>query len=531
MDIKKEKIESSALQPGMYVTELDRPWIDSPFLLQGFVLEDPQDIDLMKTMCAYVFIDRTKSIGPHYRAELKHDVAIKREGAVVRIKAPKSVTPEKDTPAMSKARRGEKVSFLDIMRDLKNIQLADQGETTPENSVIYNVRHVADTVEQVRIHPAANGTHSKDNSPATGSLLEGVSGFMLGLFKREKLKTNIQYNDGYSADESAANDAYKVSIYHDDTPVENEIAAVFPVYEQSQIATRDIFDAVANEQQIDISAVSEVLDSMVESIGKTPDALLWLAKLKQTDNYAYNHALNVSINLMAFCNFLALSKTQIKHSGLAGLLQDIGKVKLSPDILLKAGKLTREEFEHAKLHVEESIKILRNSPDIPSEVISLVARHHERTDGSGYPRGLSDNELDLASQASGLIDTYCALTAHKSYAKALFHQQALDEIHHLADIQFRSELINQFIQFMGMYPVSSLVELNTGEVGVVIQQNQVRRLQPRIMLLLDQNKERYKSPVFLNLLHEPNTPSGDLYKITKSLIPNSYGLNPDDFFQ
>ena len=171
---------------------------------------------------------------------------------------------------------------------------------------------------------------------------------------------------------------------------------------------------------------------------------------------------------MAFANFLALSRTQIKEMGLAGLLQDVGKVKLSADVLLKEGKLTREEFDYVKKHVDESLKILEKTPDIPTTVIFLVAQHHERIDGSGYPNQLQESQISLPSQIAGLIDTYCAITSHKAYAKGVFHQEALDKIHQLSGKQFSSGLVDQLVQFMGMYPVSSLVELNTGEVGVVI---------------------------------------------------------------
>ncbi len=131
---------------------------------------------------------------------------------------------------------------------------------------------------------------------------------------------------------------------------------------------------------------------------------------------------------------------------------------------------------------------------------------------------------------AGLIDTYCAITSHKCYAKGVYHQEALEKIHRLSGKQFSSELVDQLVQFMGMYPVSSLVELNTGEVGVVIQQNQVRRLLPRLMLLLDPSKQRYQAPVILNLLNSPSTPNGEPYTIVKSLAPDSYGLNPNDFY-
>jgi len=390
------------------------------------------------------------------------------------------------------------------------------------------MRHGANTAAQEALphrHESA-----KNQKSITQKLTEDVGGFIGGLFKRNKLKDSLNDASDTNNKRAAPDDGYRITIYEEEAPVENEIAIIAPIYEQSQIATRDIFQSVANEQHLDLTAVSEILDSMVESIGRTPDALLWLAKLKKTDDYAYNHALNVSITLMAFGNFLALSKKQIKELGLAGLLQDVGKVKISSDILLKEGKLTREEFEHAKKHVDESLKILETTPNIPNSAIFLVAQHHERIDGSGYPYQLKGNQIGLVSQIAGLVDTYCALTSHKSYAKGVFHQQALDEIHQLSGKQFSHELVDQLVQFMGMYPVSSLVELNTGEVAVVIQQNQVRRLLPRLMLLLDHEKVRYDSPVILNLLNNPATPSGEPYKIIRSLPPDSYGLNPNDFY-
>lgn len=505
----------------MYVAELDRPWQGTPFMLQGFVLEDQADIDTLNSICKFVYIDRTKSIGEQFAATSAHKVAIKREGAVVRVRDPGRV----DTLKVNTQQATGKTSFIDILRDLKKYQAPQNTESANQDGTMFNVKHGANTAAQVALpYPDKNAQKSSSKQ-----IEVDTGGFFSGLFRRKKLSTSI---DKHAEDSKIddGNESYKITIYEEEPPVENEIAVIYPVYEQSQIATREIFDAIANEQNLDLSAVSEILDSMVESIGRAPDALLWLAKLKQTDGYSYNHALQVSITIMAFGNFLALSKNQIKELGLAGLLQDVGKVKLSSDVLLKEGKLTREEYEYAKKHVDESLKILDKTPDIPAAVIYLVAEHHERIDGSGYPNQLSDNQIKLTSQLAGLIDTYCAITSNKSYAKGVFHQEALDKIHQLAGKQFSNELVDQLVQFMGMYPVSSLVELNTGEVGVVIQQNQVRRLLPRLMLLLAPDKKRYTSPIILNLLNSPPTPTGEPYRITKSLAPDSYGLNPNDFF-
>lgn len=531
IDLKKEQVEVAKLMLGMYVAELDRPWIGTPFMLQGFLLEDQADIDTLMSICSFVYVDRTKSAGDQFVSPAKQNVAIKREGSVIKLKNPslKNSAPQStQKQVVSNSQSANNSSFLEVLTALKN-QSQQNAASPNKDGTVFNMRYGADNATESASSSPSN-SHSATPTSLTKQLAQDVGGFFGGLFKRDKLKGAAHTATDHQPKQAALDDGYRITIYEEEPPVEIEIAKIVPVYEQSQIATRDIFESVANEQHLDLTAVSEILDSMVESIGRTPDALLWLAKLKKTDDYAYNHALNVSITLMAFGNFLALSKKQIKELGLAGLLQDVGKVKISSDILLKPSKLTYEEFEHAKKHVDESLKILETTPDIPNTAIFLVAQHHERIDGSGYPYQLKNNQIGLMSQAAGLIDTYCAITTNKSYAKGVYHQQALDEIHQLSGIKFSTELVDQLIQFMGMYPVSSLVELNTGEVAVVIQQNQVRRLLPRLMLLLDPNKLRYEAPVILNLLNNPNTPAGEPYKITRSLAPDSYGLNPNDFY-
>ncbi|MES2499184.1 MAG: HD-GYP domain-containing protein [Pseudomonadota bacterium] len=528
IDIKNEKIEVSRLALGMYIAELDRPWIGTPFMLQGFLLDDQSDLETLKSICQFVYVDRTKSTGEQFISPAKLNTAVKREGSVIKLKNPNSIFSDKQIYSAKSAQPTNKTSFLDVLKEVKNYQSKQNASPRSGDSTVFNMRHGANTAVQEAMPYISDASESNQKS-IKQKLTEDVGGFIGSLFKRDKLK-NTTDSSGAKAKQVSEDDGYRITIYEEEPPVENEIIKIAPIYEQSQIATRDIFESVANEQHLDLTAVSEILDSMVESIGRTPDALLWLAKLKKTDDYAYNHALNVSITLMAFANFLALSKKQIKELGLAGLLQDVGKVKISADILLKEGKLTREEYEHAKKHVDESLKILETTPNIPNTAIFLVAQHHERIDGSGYPYQLKGNQIGLVSQIAGLIDTYCALTSHRSYAKGVFHQQALDEIHQLSGNQFSTELVDQLVQFMGIYPVSSLVELNTGEVGVVIQQNQVRRLLPRLMLLLDPDKVRYDAPVTLNLLNSPATPAGEPYRISRSLAPDSYGLNPNDFY-
>ncbi|MEZ0315656.1 MAG: HD-GYP domain-containing protein, partial [Methylophilaceae bacterium] len=333
-----------------------------------------------------------------------------------------------------------------------------------------------------------------------------------------------------SNDSNNTANSYSITIFEDSVPVEEEMAIIYPVFEKTQIATREIFEAIASENKIDLMQVNQTLDSMVESIERNPDALMWLAKLKQRDDYAYNHALNVSINLMALAHFMALPKAQIKDLGLAGLLQDIGKVKIPTKLLHKEAQLSPAEFIEIKTHVKHGLDILRQTDNMSQNVLNIVANHHERIDGSGYPSKLELKQISLAAQMAGIMDTYCALTSNKPYAKGIFNQHALEQIYASRDKEFSGVLVNQLIQFFGIYPVSSLVELNSGEVAVVIQQNRVRRLQPRVVILLAPDKTKNQYPVTLDLINSPPSPNGEPYKITRGLPPDSYGLNPADFY-
>ncbi len=533
-NIKKESIKVKDLALGMFIAELDIPWLDSPFLLQGFVLEDTEQITTLQSLCKEVWIDRTKSTGDHFAVLPKENVAFTREGAVIRLKvANENKVQTKKSSGATGTMPISNNSFFDILREIKNNPNPQiEAVSANLNSTIFNQQDVATSLPDKSESNKPNV--ARDNLSITQLLKQDVSTLLGSLFtwhsKKNKLKSSATWNGDSKAAEIAGNEGYRVTIFEEAPPVENEIATIYPIYEKSQFATRALFTAIANQQNLDLTHVTEIIDSMVDSIERTPDALMWLAKLKQTDDYAYNHALNVSINLMAFASFLALPKKQIKELGLAGLLQDIGKIKIPAEILLKPGKLTPEEFEVAKKHVDEGLSILEKTTNIPSSVIYLVAQHHERVDGSGYPYNLSEKNINLESQIAGLIDTYCAITTNKPYAKGLYNQQALEKIYELSGKQFSNTAVDQLVQFLGIYPVSSLVELNTGEIGVVIQQNQVRRLQPRVMILLAPDKSRNEYPTTINLLHSPLTPLGEPYAILNGVTPDTYGLNPADFY-
>jgi HD-GYP domain-containing protein (c-di-GMP phosphodiesterase class II) len=233
---------------------------------------------------------------------------------------------------------------------------------------------------------------------------------------------------------------------------------------------------------------------------------------------------------MVFARFLGLPAKDVERAGLAGMMQDIGKIDIPHEILAKQGDLTEDEYELVKSHVASSLEMLLGQESFTNNVLEIVASHHERSDGSGYPRRLKGERIGFLGELAGLVDSYCAMTRVRSHVPAISSQKALEALIRMRGSKFRESVVDQFIQCIGLYPIGSLVELNSGEVGVVIQQNQVRRLKPRLLIILAADKSVERYPVTLDLMMDPLTPDGTPYRILHALPTDAYGIDPSEFY-
>jgi len=164
------------------------------------------------------------------------------------------------------------------------------------------------------------------------------------------------------------------------------------------------------------------------------------------------------------------------------------------------------------------------------EIVSIVKHHHERHDGKGYPRGIRGDKIPVNGRIAALVDCYDAITSERAYSKALSSYEAIQLLYQWRDKDFQADMVEQFIQSIGLYPAGTLVELSTGEVGFVLSQNRVRRLKPRIMLVLDKKKEAYEFNPTLDLIEDPLDEQGKPVEISQPLAPNSYGISAGDFY-
>ncbi len=398
------KVLTADLEIGMYVSSLDRPWLETPFVLQGFQLESDSDIERLRKHCDYVYIDTQQS--------LLEETTIRRKVG--------------NRPRMSRAQMFSKK----------------------------------------KLQPYRDNTDWKDEYPKAQSAVKALS---------EGLE--------------------------------------------------DIFNNVAQGSALNMAKVKLAVQPMIDSITRNPDACIWLARMKQEDQYAYQHSLGASIWAVALGRQLGLPKSDLRSLAIGGLLFDVGKLQLDKELLNAKRPLTEEEFETVKSHVQLGVDAITKGGVMNQDVIDMVAYHHERHDGSGYPEGLSGDKIPIFARIAAIVDCYDAITSHRSYARATSPSIAIKKLYEWRDMDFQAELVEEFIQAVGIYPAGTLVELSSGEVAVVIAEYRTRRLRPKVMVLLDCDKQPLLDVKMIDLLNQKEAEDGRPLDIVNSLEPDAYGID------
>lgn len=323
-----------------------------------------------------------------------------------------------------------------------------------------------------------------------------------------------QYNEKYA--------------HHRSVQMEEELPAARESHKQIAGLVEEIETALQSKEQLDIPRVKHTISYMVRSIERNPDAYIWLTRIKRYNTYTYNHSLSASVWATAFGRHMELDEESLNDIALGTLLMDVGLTRIPNEILQKPSRLTHEEWETVKTHVGHSMDMLSGTPGISRNIVHLVATHHERLDGSGYPRGLQGKNIPMLGQMAGIVDFYTAITLPRSFMKPVSPSAALQLLYKQRDKYFSEKLVNGFIQTLSTYPTGSLVELNTGEVGIVTAQNPGWLLRPKIILLLDSDKNPYGSYPVVNLLEELSDQRGQPMYIVRSVADGEYDISVDN---
>ncbi len=426
----KTEIKTSieGLEIGMYVSRLDRPWLKTPFMLQGIQIKTSSDIEKLRKYCNYVYVDVEKGSSPDPRFWVLRE-------------APRDYTRKNGARAQTKS--------------------------------------------------------SADN----------------------------QTKDDFSH--------LRKQHYSTETKFTNELDTAKDIHKNISVDLNNMLSNLERGGVLDVAAVKKGITYMTDSIIRNPSAMMWIISLREVDDYSYTRSLSTSVWCATFGRHLGLEKPAIENLALGGLLLDVGKTRLPRELLLKTGQLSPEEMQQLRSHVDIGVKILANTSrdssgeTLPVEVMQMVATHHERADGSGYPQRLSNNEIPLFGRIAGIVDSYDAMNNKRVYidAEPMSAHEAIAELYNLRGEKYQAELIEQFIQAIGLYPTGSLIELSTGEVGAVVAINGLRRLRPSIILLLDKNKEPLPQfvPMDLSMTSEEIT-------VARGLPVGAFGIDMNELF-
>lgn len=381
MGILKVQVEVDELEHGMFVCELDRPWTDTSFLLQGVLIESGEDMAEFRRKCEYVFIDVERS---------RDSIRPKLESLAEKNRTRIVETPDRMTAALAELEQTEFQRELKIARKL---------------------------------------------------------------------------------------------------------------HKKTRAYVERLLDDVRLGNSLDTDTARELVTEITSSIARSPNAMLWLSHMKSRDEYTTTHCMNVCILAVTFGRTLNLDANQLELLGLGALLHDIGKMRVPLEILNKPGALTDEEFGIIKTHSMSGYNMLRQKDDMPAEVLDIVKSHHERINGRGYPEGLTGDFIQRLTQITSIVDVYDAITSDRCYHDGIPPYDALKDMYAWAGENFDAALVEQFIKCLGIYPIGSMVELNTGHIGVVVSASEKARLRPIILLVRDKGGQRYDVPKLINLAH------------------------------
>ena len=401
--LEKVYTQVDQLVLGMYITELDRPWLETPFLFQGFELKTEEELKAVRDVCEYVYVDMTK--------------------------------------------RKKRINSI-VSRTQSNI----------DNILNYG-------------------------SPPK-----------------------------------------KLSVF------EKEISRAGKTYESTAEVISGFMEKIAKGGGVDSKLAKEAVADCVDSVLHSPDAMLWLTHLKNKDEYTAQHSINVCVLAIVLGRHLNFSEKDLNIAGLCGMMHDMGKMLIPLSILNKPGKLEWDELLRMQSHTTLGYELLQSSENMHPSAIETALTHHERLDGKGYPRQIKPSGISDFAKIVTIVDMYDAMTSDRIYQKGITHLEATHVITNMAGAHLDPILVIKFIESLGVYPPGCLVQMTNGAIAIVIECNEKIKLRPKIIIILDEEKNPVQEQV-IDLSKMIKDKKGDVYTIRKIVRAQDWNIDPHKYYR
>ena len=346
--------------------------------------------------------------------------------------------------------------------------------------------YVVDIVKQSGTYNLTSAGHIKNQAVIDALKKKGVETLLIDTSKQ------LNFDQSVKSSQPPEDTRPPEKHEHADVPVILEISKAKKLFSESKQIQRKIFEDAQSGRELNLAPVVDITNKTIDTVFKNPDALACIINIRKKDEYLLEHSVSVSVLMAIFARYLKIDKNVVQQLSIGAFLHDVGKIMIPDRVLNKPGKLTEPEFTVMKSHVNHSIEIIKNTPGISELSLEVAAQHHEKLDGSGYPYRLPADKITMYGRMITICDIFDALTANRCYKDGYSHVKAFSILRNLAQKNhLEQRLVDMFIKCMGVYPVGSLVELNSSKLAIVESRNQQDPIRPKVRSFYSAEMHRY----------------------------------------